>query len=100
MLGAGDFASRPVETIALSDGAQLDSVPGFLPGPAADALFRELADETPWDTNVDGNFARPRRTYWIGDFAYAYSGVVHHPASWTPTLATLRAAVEKLAFGE
>jgi alkylated DNA repair dioxygenase AlkB len=93
--GATDDVAR---RIALSDGSELLYVPGFLAA-SADELFRELVESTPWDSNVEGAFARPRRTYWIGDFAYRYSGVLHHPAPWTPAIAKVRAAVEGLAFG-
>jgi alkylated DNA repair dioxygenase AlkB len=86
-------------TIALSPGSELLYVPGLLAPGDADALYHALVETIPWDTNIDGAFARPRRTYWIGDFSYAYSGVVHHPAPWTESLDRVRAAVELLAFG-
>jgi len=95
-----DFTGDEPQRIELSEGSWLLYVPTFVTGESANALFAHLAEETPWDTNVEGNFARPRRTYWVGEFAYAYSGVVHHPAPWTPALETIRTAVEKLSFGE
>jgi alkylated DNA repair dioxygenase AlkB len=99
VLSSRDFTRGNRELIALSDGSSLAYYSSFIASSAADALYRELADETPWDTNVDGAFARPRRTYWIGHFSYTYSGVTHHPAPWTPTLEMLRGAVEEVAFG-
>jgi alkylated DNA repair dioxygenase AlkB len=96
-----DFdVAAPSQTIALSPGAELLYVPAFAPRALADRLCQGLVDETPWDTNVDGAFTRPRRTFWVGDFAYRYSGVTHQPSPWTETLAALRAAVERLVFGE
>lgn len=85
--------------MVLSEGADLVYFSSFIAPGAADALYRQLAAETPWDTNVEGAFTRPRRTFWIGDFAYTYSGVTHHPAPWTATLDVLRTAVEEIAFG-
>ncbi len=85
--------------IVLSEGASCLYVADCFDAATADALYRELSEETPWDTNVEGAFSRPRRTYWVGDFAYAYSGVLHHPAAWTPTLERIRTKVEELAFG-
>jgi len=99
MLSTSDLLRGEPERMALSDGASLVYFSSFIEAKAADELYRELADETPWDTNVDGTFARPRRTFWIGDFAYSYSGVTHHPAPWTATLEALRTAVEEAAFG-
>jgi alkylated DNA repair dioxygenase AlkB len=86
--------------IVLSEGASCLYVADFLAPVTADVVHRELANETPWDTNVTGAFGRPRRTFWVGDFAYAYSGVLHHPAPWTPTLERIRHDVEALVFGE
>jgi alkylated DNA repair dioxygenase AlkB len=39
----------------------------------------------------------PRLTAWFGDphASYVYSGVRHDPVPWTPTLADLRARVER-----
>lgn len=86
--------------IELSPASDLLYAPGFLAAPEADALFEHLASGIPWDTNVEGAFARPRRTFWVGDFAYSYSGVTHAPWPWPDALLGLRAAVERLAFGE
>lgn len=88
--------TRRIELSATSD---LVYAPDLLAPPEADALFARLASDIPWDTNVEGAFSRPRRTYWVGDFAYGYSGVVHAPAPWPEVLRPLRAAVEALAFG-
>jgi alkylated DNA repair dioxygenase AlkB len=88
------------QRVALSPESDLLYAPGFLPPREADALLASLAADIPWDTNVEGAFSRPRRTYWIGDFAYSYSGVTHAPSPWPEALLALRAAVERLAFGE
>lgn len=89
----------PVRT-EISEGSWLLYVRRFVTTEGADRLYEHLARDTPWDTNVEGAFGRPRRTYWVGERAYAYSGVVHHPAPWTPALLSIRTAVERLSFGE
>ncbi len=89
-----------MKVIELSLGSMVRYIEDFLDTDAADALLAELVTTIPWDTNVTGAFARPRRTYWIGDFAYAYSGVVHAPSPWTESLDRLRVAVEAAVFGE
>jgi alkylated DNA repair dioxygenase AlkB len=96
----GATVAGVTERLELSQGAWLMYLPRFLAQAEADALHRELEETTPWDSNVEGMFGRPRRTYWVGEFAYAYSGVVHHPAPWTASLETLRRAVEEQAYGE
>lgn len=88
------------QRIELSAASDLVYAPGMLAPLEADALFERLVSGIPWDTNVEGAFSRPRRTYWVGDFAYGYSGVVHAPAPWPEALLPLRATVEALAFGE
>src|SRR3954471_13605610 len=87
-------------TIELSEGSTFRYIADFLAPADADALHAELVATIPWDTNVTGAFVRPRRTYWIGDFAYAYSGVEHAPARWPAWLERLRVTVETTVFGE
>jgi alkylated DNA repair dioxygenase AlkB len=94
------MALEPPRRIELSPASDVLYHPALLTGEQADALLAHLIADIPWDTNVEGAFARPRRTYWIADFAYRYSGVTHAPAPWTPPLVELRGAIERLVFGE
>lgn len=86
--------------IELSAASDLLYAEEFLGKAEADALLAELVVGIPWDTNARGRLARPRRTFWVGDGSYSYSGTTHHPSPWPASLAALRAAVERLAFGE
>lgn len=66
------------------------------------SLLRRLVDELPLaqETYRMGarEIASPRLVSWHGDpgTGYAYSGVRHEPAPWTPTLAGLRRRVEEV----
>ena len=57
-------------------------------------VFTDLHDQIPWEQHDTTLFGRtvptPRLTCWIGDAAYAYSGVVNAPRPWPPRLAELR----------
>lgn len=85
--------------VALSPASELLVVDELLAPAEATALLRALVEETPWDTNVEGAFARPRRTYWISAFPYRYSGVTHGPSPWSDAVVALRALVERAVFG-
>lgn len=67
----------------------------------ADALFQRLHDETPWRHESIKFFGRsqamPRLTCWMGDAAYAYSGLVNTPSPWSAPVAEVRSVVERLA---
>lgn len=77
-------------------GADLLYCRGWLAGSEADVLFQVLREEVPWSQHHVRMFGRsvpaPRLSAWIGDAdaTYRYSGVVHPPQAWTPTLAELR----------
>lgn len=86
--------------IELSPSSRATYAEDFLATGAADSLLAFLVADIPWDTNASGAISRPRRTFWVGDFAYSYSGMTHAPAPWPAPLALLRAEVERLAFGE
>jgi len=59
-----------------------------------DVAFHQLASELTWEQLPITLFGRtiptPRLTAWVGDAAYAYSGVINQPQSWSPTLRALR----------
>ena len=67
-------------------------VPGWVPEP--DRVFDRLTAELAWEQLPITLFGRtvrtPRLTAWVGDAAYAYSGVVNRPQPWPPTLRALR----------
>ena len=76
-----------------------DGLPGCVElrrGWVADAagVFARLVEELPWEQHDITLFGRtvptPRLTAWTGDHAYRYSGLVHQPGPWSPTLAALR----------
>lgn len=66
-------------------------------------LFAELRETLPWHQEQLVIFGRerpvPRLISWHGDPAaqYAYSGVPHEPAPWTPALERVRERVQRLA---
>ncbi len=84
-------------------GADLRLLGDFLDSPAADAFFRGLMCETPWQERkvfVWGQWrVQPRLLAWYGDpqARYSYSGDTLEPTPWTPLLGALRARVESAA---
>ena len=66
--------------------------PGWVPDHAA--LLDRLRAEISWEQHEITLFGRtvptPRLTAWMGDAAYAYSGVVNEPTPWPAALAALR----------
>lgn len=68
-------------------------LPGFLSEAEADALLATLLHETLWERHVFRLYGRtmpmPRQIAWVGERPYAYSGLVHPPAPWPPSLAAL-----------
>jgi alkylated DNA repair dioxygenase AlkB len=91
-------------------GADLLFDPRWLPGPAADKLFKNLRDPVQagidWEVHRLKIFGRevdsPRLSRWIGDpgTSYRYSGVRFEPASWPRALTVLRKAVNAAAGEE
>jgi len=80
-------------------GASLLFDAGWLPRTEADALFRVLLDDVPWEVHRIKVFGRevdsPRLSCWIGDpgAAYVYSGTHFEPLPWPAALAPLRERV-------
>lgn len=72
--------------------ACVDYHPGWVREP--DLLLGHLTEVIAWEQHDITLFGRtvptPRLTAWMGDAAYAYSGVVNEPAPWPPALADLR----------
>jgi alkylated DNA repair dioxygenase AlkB len=70
----------------------VDYRPGWVPDHLA--LLDQLSAEIGWEQHAITLFGRtvptPRLTAWMGDVAYAYSGVVNQPKPWSPALAALR----------
>jgi alkylated DNA repair dioxygenase AlkB len=68
---------------------------------AAERLLATLMSETPWRQEQAVVFGRkvalPRLTAWYGPTGYAYSGVSHVPATWTPALLEVKAVIEGVA---
>jgi alkylated DNA repair dioxygenase AlkB len=93
-----EWRRSPVRT-ELADGAWVDLWPALVPDPDG-ALLAALVAELPLRVETYRMMGRevrsPRLVSWHGDpdTAYAYSGVYHEPAPWTPRLAGLRARVE------
>nr|WP_286674883.1 alpha-ketoglutarate-dependent dioxygenase AlkB [Pseudomonas subflava] len=93
------FASQPLEL----PGAELDYRPHWVDPATADAWFRQLAEQTPWEQPqllIHGQrFPVPRLLAWYGDpeASYRYSGLLHRPLPWTPLLAEIRARVQEVA---
>jgi alkylated DNA repair dioxygenase AlkB len=92
-LGLG--VASPVE-IDVGPGGLVRLVPGWVRD--ADACFDAILAEIPWAATTIRMFGRelaePRRTAWLGEVAYTYSGRARLPAPMTPTVARLRAALE------
>jgi alkylated DNA repair dioxygenase AlkB len=70
----------------------VDYRPGWVPDHRA--LLDQLSGEIGWEQHEISLFGRtvptPRLTAWMGDVAYAYSGVVNQPKPWPPALTALR----------
>lgn len=66
-------------------------------------FFAALREEVRWSREKLELFGRaidmPRLTAWYGDpgRTYAYSGIVHQPLPWTPTLRAIKSRVEAVA---
>ena len=88
-----------VRTIPLRDGGELLYDEAFFPPAEADALFARLLSAVPWKQEGRRPRMFPRLTAWYADpgRSYAYSGVTHQAATWTPELLAVKARVEAAA---
>jgi alkylated DNA repair dioxygenase AlkB len=92
----------PGKPIPIADGEVCFFTDAFDAG-LADQLFRDLRQEIDWrqeDIVMFGQRRRvPRLVAWHGDAGadYRYSGVLHRPEPWTPTLQRIRHRVEELS---
>lgn len=81
-------------------GADLAFDPRWLAPAEADALFKRLLREVPWEVHRIRMFGRlvdsPRLSCWIGDAEarYRYSGSLFEPRPWPQALAPVRARLE------
>lgn len=77
-------------------GADVAWDPRWLAAGEADALYRHLLDDVPWETHRIRLFGRlvdsPRLSCWIGDpgARYRYSGTLFEPHPWPLRLQALR----------
>lgn len=84
------------QQLALADGGELLYWPNWLPHDESRELFDELHQAPFWQQRELKMFGKvipePRLSAWIGDpaAAYAYSGRVHEPLDWPPSLAALQ----------
>jgi alkylated DNA repair dioxygenase AlkB len=64
-------------------------------------FYTKLFNNIKWETKTLNFSGReipiPRLTAWYGDKPYTYSGMRLEPSPWTPTLLSLKSAVEKEA---
>lgn len=92
----------PAHPLIVHDGVAL-LLTEFLPLTQAVQCFARLATELVWRTEdivcVGRRLQVPRRVCWYGDAGaiYRYSGVVHVPLPWTPTLSILRPQIAAAA---
>lgn len=88
--------SAPRVDVDVGPGGLVTLLPGW--APEAEACFDALLAEIPWAATTIRLFGRevaePRRTAWLGEVTYTYSGRARAPAPMTPTVAWLRAALE------
>ncbi len=67
----------------------------------AEQLLHAIHAEAPWEQHYVKLFGRtipsPRRTVWMGEpgATYRYSGQIHTPHPWTPTVLRVRDAVQQ-----
>lgn len=92
--------ANPHRRIDLGRGAWVDLWPELVPdgdGAWLGRLLRELPLAQETYRMGAREVCSPRLVCWLGDpgSGYAYSGVAHEPAPWTPALAELRALVEE-----
>ncbi|WP_329741565.1 alpha-ketoglutarate-dependent dioxygenase AlkB family protein [Dyella sp. A6] len=82
-------------------GADVTLAADWLPAPEADALFKQLRADIPWETHRLRMFGRevasPRLSCWIGDAgaSYTYSGRRFEPRAWPASLLALRQRIEQ-----
>lgn len=85
-----------MQRIELGEGAWLELSSTWLHADEAEHAHESLTREVPWEERAIRVFGRqvvqPRLVSFHGDpdAAYRYSGVLHEPRAWTPTLARLR----------
>lgn len=92
------------ERIDLAGGCWIEHDPAFLDGELADRALADLLARAGFWEEIDlvifGRVVRePRRTRWVADFPYRYSGVTRPAFPWDPLLAALRDAVERRVLG-
>lgn len=84
------FASAAQPTILVGDRGDVSYIPEFLDRPLADALVRELNADTQW--RADSRVMYGKRVLVPRETAGRGEGMAQ---PWTPTLATVRAMIER-----
>lgn len=85
----------------LEGGGWCEWRPTWLPADKATRVQQQLLREIPWQQRhiviAGRQVAEPRLSSWHGDpeAVYVYSGVLHPPLPWTPTLSALREALQQ-----
>ena len=96
-----DILGGPVPLAIVAPGAELALWRGFLAADEAAALHAQLLDGIDWRQETVSVFGKrhlqPRRSAWIGEQAYTYSGLTVAPAPWPGVLQSLKARVEAAA---
>lgn len=87
----------------LDRGAWIDHDASFLDPALADRALRDLLGRVGFWEEIElvicgRRVLEPRRTRWVADFPYRYSGVTRPPFPWDPLLLELRDAVERRLF--
>ncbi len=91
---------RQFQSVTLPDG-EVAICPQFIEEAQANNLLRQLTATLDWQQETLRIYGRqvvvPRLVAWYGsaNARYTYSGVLHEPTPWTPTLATLREQISR-----
>lgn len=81
--------------------ADVNFYPAFFSIAESDAYFKMLAEKIAWEAltigTPRGRVSLPRLVAWYGEVEYKYSGIMHPPRAWTPTLLEIKSRIEIIA---
>lgn len=86
--------------IILQNG-RLVYIKNFFTPAESDAFFKDLRQNTPWQEEKIKMYGKeitcPRRMAWYGEegTSYSYSGIMHHPLPFSPTLLSIKNRIEE-----